>query len=281
MPRRPATVRARGLGAELRELREKCNLTTREVARRLGWSASTVSRTETGHRNISSEDVSALLAVYGVAGRERDHLLTLARETSQPGWWETRHPGLPAQLSALIGFESQATRITDVELILVPGLLQTPEYTRALMEGGGIPTAEAETRIATRLGRQALLSRPQPPEVVTIIDEAALRRPVGGRKVMIDQLHHLARVAENPNVTVQVVPYSAGAHPGLNGSFVVLEFAKARTIVHLEHKRSSLFLDDPEDTTPFTASIATLRDIALNPDDSVRFLTTVAAEYES
>jgi transcriptional regulator with XRE-family HTH domain len=281
MPKRPATVRARGLGAELRELREQNHFTTREVAKRLGWSASTVSRTETGQRNISSEDVAALLALYGVAGKEREHLLALAREANQPGWWETRHPGLPSQLTALIGFESEATRIIDVELILVPGLLQTPEYMRALMEGGGVPTAEAETRIATRLGRQALLSRPQPPEVVTIVDEAALHRPIGGREVMVGQLHHLARVAKYPNITVLVVPYSVGAHPGVNGSFVVLEFAKARTIVHLEHKRSSLFLDDPEDTAPFAASVDTLRDIALNPADSVGFLTAMAADYES
>ncbi|GAA0315435.1 helix-turn-helix domain-containing protein [Actinoallomurus spadix] len=281
MPRRPATVRARGLGAELRELREKSNLTTREVARMLGWSASTVSRTETGHRNISSEDVSALLAVYGVAGRERDHLLALAREANQPGWWETRHPGLPAQLTALIGFESQATRITDVALIVFPGLLQTADYARAVMEAAGISAVHAETRVATRLGRQAALSRPNPPQYLAILDEAVLRRPIGGRNTMAAQLRHVLNVAERPNVEVRVLPFDRGAHAGLAGSFVVLAFPKAPTIVHLEHKRSSLLLDEPGDVTAFTEAADLIRNVAFDPIRSAEFIAKVAAEYES
>lgn len=281
MPKRPATVRARGLGAELRELRETKKLTTREVAKHLGWSASTVSRTENGMRNISSEDVAALLVLYGVTGQERERLLALARESDQPGWWETQHPGLPSQLTALIGFESQAIRIVDVELILVPGLLQTPEYVRAMLDAASVPGLQAETRVATRLGRQALLSRPEPPEYLAIVDESVLRRPVGGKAVMAEQIRHIGRVAERPNVSVQVIPYDCGAHAGLSGSYVLLEFAKARSIVHLEHKRSSLFLDEPDDVTPFVSTVDTLRNVALDPIRSIELLKSLAVEYES
>lgn len=281
MPKRPATVRARGLGAELRDLRAAKSLTTREVAARLGWSASRVSRTENGRRNISSEDVAALLVLYGVTGAERDRLLTLAREADQPGWWETRHPGLPSQLNALIGFESQATRIIDLQLVLVPGLLQSPEYTRAVMERTGVPANEIETRVATRLSRQVILSRADPPEYLAILDEAVVRRPIGGRTVMIEQLRRLVGIAERPGISLQVIPYGVGAHAGLNGSFMMLEFAKARTIVHLEHTRSSLFLDDPDDVSPFATGIDTLREMALDPMKSAEFIASVAAEYES
>ncbi|MCO5994012.1 helix-turn-helix domain-containing protein [Actinoallomurus rhizosphaericola] len=269
------------MGAELRELREKSHLTTREVARRLGWSASTVSRTETGHRNISSEDVAALLALYGVAGKERDHLLALAREANQPGWWETRHPGLPSQLTALIGFESQATRITDVALIVVPGLLQTADYARAVMKAAGISAMHAETRVATRLGRQAALSRPAPPQYLAILDEAVLRRPIGGRATMAAQLRHILSVAERPNVEVRVLAYDQGAHAGLAGSFVVLTFPKAPAIVHLEHKRSSLLLDEPGDVTAFIEAADLIRNVAFDPIRSAEFIAKVAAEYES
>jgi len=281
MPKRPATVRARGLGAELRELRDAKKLTTREVAKHLGWSASTVSRTENGMRNISSEDVAALLVLYGVTGKERDRLLALARESDQPGWWETQHPGLPSQLTALIGFESQATQIVDVELILMPGLLQTPEYARAMLDAASVPGLQAETRVATRLGRQALLSRPAPPEYLAIVDESVLRRPVGGKAVMAEQIRHMCRATERPNVAVQVIPYDLGAHAGLSGSYVLLEFAKARTIVHLEHKRSSLFLDEPDDIAPFVATVDTLRNVALDPIRSIECLKSLAVEYES
>jgi transcriptional regulator with XRE-family HTH domain len=280
MPKRPATVRARGLGAELRELRHNTGLSTRAVAARLDWSPSMLNRIENGQRTITTEDVSALLVLYEITGAERDRLLGLARDSTQPGWWETRAPGLPSQLTALIGFESQATHITDVQLALIPGLLQTPEYTRALMQGGGVPALEAETRVATRLGRQAVLSRPHPPEYLAIIDEASLRRPVGDEAVMAEQLRHVVRVAKRQNTTVQVIPYQQGAHPGLNGAYVILKFAKARTIVHLEHKRSSLFLDEPDDVKPFVAGVDTLREVALDPAQSAAFLDTVAAEYD-
>lgn len=280
MPRRRPTARSRSLGAELRDLRHDRKLSTRDVGDRLGWSASTVSRVETGGRTTKSEDVSALLVVYNITGAERDRLLDMAREADQPGWWETSRPGLPSQLTALIGFESQAVRITDVCTVLMPGLLQTPEYTRAVMAGGLIPNPDAETRVATRMGRQVVLSRPEPPELLAIVDEAALRRPVGGQTVMAEQLRHAVKVAERPNVTVRVLPFERGAHTGLDGPYVVLKFAKASTIVHLEHKQSGIFLDEPQDVEPFLAATVTLAEAALDPAASEKFILSVADEYD-
>lgn len=281
MSKRPATVRARGLGAELRELRNATGLSTREVAERVGWSASTVNRIENGNRAVTSEDVAALLVIYGVTGQERDRLLELAREASQPGWWETGSPALPTQLSALIRFETEASRIVDVGLVLVPGLLQTPEYARAVMVSSKVPEPEIDPRVATRMGRQVVLTRPEPPEFVAIIDEAALRRPIGGHAVMAEQLQHLLKVADRPHVTLQIVPFSCDGHVSLHGSFVLLEFAKAAAVVHHEHKRSSIFLDEPEDVQPYAEVARILQEEALNSDESADFVAAIAAEYET
>jgi len=246
----------------------------------LGWSPSTLSRLENGLRGITVEDVAALLVVYQVTGAERDRLLALAREVDRPGWWETGLPGLPNQLTALIGFESQAERITDVGMLLVPGLLQTTEYARAVMVGGDVPAHEIEARVVTRLGRQALLSRPDPPELHVVLDESVLRRPVGGPPVMAAQLRHILTAAARPTITVQVLPSVLGAHLGTAGSFVLLEFAKAHAIVHLEHLRSSLFVDEPDDVTPFVHARDTLARQALDPAASADLLASLADEYQ-
>jgi transcriptional regulator with XRE-family HTH domain len=280
MPKRPATVRARGLGAELRELRNKACLSTRAVAQQLGWSASTLNRIENGGRNITTEDVSALLALYKVTGKERDRLLEFAREADHPGWWETATSKLPIQLAALIGFEAEATRITHVNLVLVPGLLQTPEYIRALMDGFRIPQPRRETFIATRLGRQAILSKPNLMKYLAIIDEAVLRRPIGGPQVMAAQLRHIIAVSQRPNITVRVIPFEHGAHIGLDGSYVLLEFAKAQPLIHLEHKRSGIFVDEPEDVNAFIETTKILQEMALDCSQSVEFIASIAHEYE-
>lgn len=280
MPRRPPGVRARGLGAELKELRGATGLSVRAVAERLGWTHSVVNRIELGKRKTTSEEVSALLVVYNIKGAERDRLIDLAREVGQPGWWETGQPGLPKQLPALIGFESTATRITDLSTVLVSGLLQTAEYTREVMLSGLVSPAEAETLVAMRLGRQAVLSKREPPTYLTIIDEAALRRHVGGPGVMADQLRAIVKASSRANVTVQVLPFDRGGHPGLDGAYLIMEFAKAPTIVHLEHKRSSLFVDEPEDVMPFVDATARLRQVALDPDETREFLVSLTTEYE-
>lgn len=280
MAKRTATVRARGLGAELKELRGTTKLSTRAVAERVGWSASTVNRIENGSRTVTSEDVSALLVVYGVTGAERERLLGLAKEASRPGWWETGSPSLPSQLAALIRFEAEATRIVNFELVLIPGLLQTPGYARAIMECGQVPEGEVETRVVTRMGRQVVLSRAKPPKLLVIIDEAALHRPIGGRTVMAEQLRHVVSIAERPNVTVQVMPFSYGGHTALNGPFALLEFTKARPAVHLEHKGSMVMLDEPQHVEPYEHMVKCLQHESLDSNESSDLITRMAAEYE-
>ncbi|GAA3740144.1 helix-turn-helix domain-containing protein [Salinactinospora qingdaonensis] len=279
MPRK-ATVRARGLGAELKELRTRTGLTTTVVGKRLGWSASTVSRIETGQRGVTSEEVAAMLVVYRATPEERERLVGLAREVDKPGWWETGDSGLPKQLTSLISFESQATRITAMSLAYVPGLLQTEQYAHAVMLASGVSASAAQTRVVTRMGRQGVLTRSDPVEFHAFIDEAVLRRPLGGAAVMAEQVRHLLAMGKRSNITIQVLPFSAGGHLGLDGSFVILEYGKAPTIVHLENKTSSLFLDDHEDTALYLADAATLENVALKASESARFLASIADTYE-
>ena len=283
MPKRPATVRARGLGAELRELRNKTGLSTRTVAQQMGWSASTLNRIENGGRTITSEDVSALLVLYEITGQERDRLLELAREADQPGWWERASSALPSQLTALIGFESEATQITDASLILIPGLLQIPEYTRALLAklaGFSASKSDIEARLVARLGHQVILSKPNPPKFLAILDEAALRRPIGGRQVMAAQLRQIITTSQRSNVTVQVIPFDRGEHAGPNGSYILLEFSRAPTIVYLEHRNFILFVDEPADADLFCNLTEILRKTALDSAQSSTLIASIADEYE-
>lgn len=280
MTRQNIRAKARGLGAELADLRAQAGMTLREVGDRLGWSAPTVCRIENGTRDTTPEEVAALLVVYKITGARNDRLVELARTIDQSGWWETSTSGLPGQLTALCAFEAEATKITEVGIVLIPGILQTAEYARAVMEATKVPDHLIESMVAVRLGRQAILSRHNPPELHVIIDEAALHRTLGGPAVMADQLRHLIRHAVRPNITVQVLRQAA--HEGLDGSYITLEFPPpARPFVHLEHLRSSLFLDEQDDVRVFQATTATLAQKALDPAGTRDFLAHLARRYES
>lgn len=274
------SARARGLGAELRAARLRAGLEAQAVGKKLGWSKSTMSRIESGTRRVDEADVSAILAVLGVTGDERERLLTLARELDQSVWWETAAPtGLPAQLTAVLGFERDACRITELAISLVPGLLQTYDYARALMIGGGVPEPDVEARVAIRRGRQDVLVRRNPATFVAIIDQGALMRPVGDAGVMAEQMQHLIKVAAMPNVEIRILPF--GVHPGIDGSFSLFEFPKAPAVVHLEHHRSSGFLDEPEDVSAYMQLRDTVLSTALSADESVALLSRSADEWES
>ncbi|HEV2779594.1 MAG TPA: helix-turn-helix transcriptional regulator [Actinophytocola sp.] len=271
--------RARALAAELRDLRRQAKLNTRDAADRIGISSASLNRSELGTRMPPPEEVSALMVAYAVTGVARERVLALARAANPAGWWETGGNALPKQLPTLITFESQATRITEFQPLVVPGLLQTHAYMRTLMQSGGIPDDEAEPRVAARAGRQTVLTRKNPPRYTTIMDEAVLRRPFGGRAVMAQQIRRIIELAELPNITVQVIPFDRGGYP-IYGPFVLLQFAKALDIVHLEHKQASGFLDDPGDTAPFQPLTDTLKAAALGPAETSEFLAAVAADYD-
>lgn len=273
------TVRIRGLGGELRQLRERNRMTTRHVAAQLGWQASKVSRVETGKQGIAVEDMASLLVVYGVTGDERRRLLGMAERSREPGWWEIGR-GLSKESKTLIQLEVDATRILNFEPLLVPGLLQTPEYTRALMKSGGLSEVDTEARMAGRLGRQAILSRDDPPELRVIVDETVLRRAVGGPRTMARQLRRMAEATEGPHVTLQVLPFALGAHTGLDGSFMVLDFAEHKSVVHIEHKITAQFLEEPEQIDLFRREADRLAALALTPAESADFVERVATEHE-
>ncbi|MGC9668758.1 helix-turn-helix domain-containing protein [Planosporangium sp. 12N6] len=273
------TIVGRGLAGELRECRQGKKLSVRAVAAQLGWQASKLSRLETGRQGLRIEDVASLLVIYGVTGDERKRLLAMAERSAEPGWWEVLG-GLPVESRTLIQLEAEATAIFDFEPLLVPGLLQTPDYTRAVMKVCGVPDDDAQTRVAARLGRQAILTRDEPPTLHAILDEGVLRRVLGSRWVMARQLRHLVEAADRPAVTFQVVPFEVGGHTGLDGSFALLDFSRNRSVVHLEHKISGLFLEEPEQVALFRREMDRLAEAALSPAKSVDLVARIATEHE-
>lgn len=280
MPKPKPKPQARGLAEGLRIARKASKLAMVEVAEKLQWSQSTLSRIETGVRNASAEEVSALLAVYQVTGEQRDSLIEMARDVDRPNWLETRYSDVPSQAKTLAQYESDASRIVDAGLILIPGLLQTAAYTRSVMHTTGVPPSDIQARVNLRLERQKVLARRKPPRLVAFVDEAALRRRVGGARVMSDQLRHLAALTTMGGVELRVIPFDVGGHPGVNGAYVLLEFADARPVVHLEHRRSGVFLHQAIDVDPYLEATASMNAIALEPMQSVRMVEVIAESYD-
>ena len=280
MPGNPHTsVRSRQVAAELRVLREQAGLSGNEVAKRMGMSPSKISRIETGNSGLQIEDVAALLGLYQVPAAKRDELLDLVRRSEERGWW-TRQPGLPQLWRSLIDFEAKATRVQNYEALVVPGLLQTAEYARAVIQGVAptISEAELDNLVAARMARQALLTRSAAPQFFAVVDEGALRRPVGEPGVMRRQLHHLLGVAGQPHVTLRVVPTAAGAHAGLRGPFLILEFAEEPALVHVENHGTCLFLEEEADLADYRLALGTILHVALAPAATAELLGTIAAE---
>lgn len=275
------TAKARGLGAELRELRKGAGLTVRGLEERLSFSRSTISRIERGDRVPSAEDLGAMLAIYNVTGKRRKELLQMAKDADQPNWTEIGDSGIPRQLAALLEFEREATRISALALNRIPGLLQTKDYARVVLRAGGVPTDRTETLTDIRASRQDVLFRTPPVEFLALVDEVALQRVVGGPSVMSDQLRYVLEAAAAPNVTVQVIPLDVGAHIGQDGPHLLLEFAKADPIVHLEHRRSGQFLDEREDASDFLDLTATLQRQALSPSSSAKLIAKYIADLET
>ncbi|PWI45938.1 helix-turn-helix transcriptional regulator [Streptomyces sp. ICBB 8177] len=276
------TVRRRRLGSELRKLREQKGMTAEEVAARLLVSQSKISRLENGRRSISQRDVRDLCGVYGVEDhRVVDSLMQMAKESRQQGWW---HAFGDVPYSVYIGLETDAASLRVYESLVVPGLLQTPEYARAVIEGmwPENTTAEIEKRTKVRLKRQDRITDPvNPMRYWAVVDEAALRRVTGDERIMSDQMQHLVKCSSMPHVTLQVLPYSVGAHPGMYGKFAILEFEDASdaTVVYLEGVTSDLYLEKPNDVHDYSMMYEHLRALALGPDQSRQFIIELAEEY--
>ncbi|MGN5379102.1 helix-turn-helix domain-containing protein [Streptomyces lasalocidi] len=276
------TVRRRQLGQELRRLRELKGMTAEEVAERLLVSQSKISRLENGRRSISQRDVRDLCGVYEVEDqRIVDSLMEMARDSRQQGWWHT-FGDIP--YSVYIGLETDAESLRVYEPQLVTGLLQTHAYAEALVQGALPETspADIEKRVQVRLRRQErITAEGNPLRLWVVLDEAALRRVVGSRLVMREQLDHLIEMSQLPHVTVQVLPFEVGAHPGLNGQYAILEFTDAAdsSVVYLEGVTSDLYLEKAQDVQKYAVMYEHLRAQSLNVEQSRQFIAKVAKEY--
>ncbi|EFL30603.1 DNA-binding protein [Streptomyces viridochromogenes DSM 40736] len=278
-------VRRRKLGAELRALRTSAGLTSGQAARLVGWHQSKVSRIETGTSGVKPADVRLLLDAYGVADSQlRELLMVLAGADDSGGrhhWWHAYRGVLPPTYRDFISLESQAGTMRTLETTVVPGLLQTPEYARAVTRAAveGLSEERLDTLVEVRLARQDVLRADPPLELSAVLDEAVLRREVGGPGVMARQLERLVEAARLPQVRLQVLPFTAGAHIGVTGPFVIFSFSSTADldVVVLDHLTSSLYLERKEDLRVYSEAFNTLQIHALSPEDSLDFIAGTAA----
>jgi transcriptional regulator with XRE-family HTH domain len=276
-----ATVLRMLLGGQLRRLREGAGMTPEQAGYEIRASRSKISRLENGRVKLKSRDVTDLLTLYGVTDEDtRSKFLALVRQSNTEDWWRKYSDILPDWFETYVGLEAAAATIRSFEVQFVHGLFQTEDYARAVLGRRTAPPKEVERRVALRLKRQDLLSRPNPPRIWSVMDEAVLRRPVGGRAVMRAQFRHLIEVAEFPRVTLQVVPFASGSHAGESGSFTVLRFEERDLpdVVYLEQLTGAIYLDQRADVERYLEVVNELSTEALTPDETTRFIEQVARE---
>ncbi|MDQ0963506.1 transcriptional regulator with XRE-family HTH domain [Streptomyces sp. B4I13] len=275
-------VRRRKLGAELRTLRAQAGLTSGEAARLVGWHQSKVSRIETGVSGSKPADVRLLLDAYGVADQQlRELMLALAGDGGgRDHWWHAYRGVLPPAYRDFISLESQASAMRTLETTVVPGLLQTPEYARAVTGAAveGLDEEQLDTLVEVRLARQDVLRAQPPLELNAVLDESVLRREVGGPEAMARQLRRLAEASRLPQVSLQVLPFTAGAHIGVTGPFVIFSFSRTSDldVVVLDHLTSSLYLERKEDLQAYAQAFNALRAHALPPGESSDYIAAIA-----
>jgi transcriptional regulator with XRE-family HTH domain len=277
----PMMLRRR-LRTELRTARLKNSLTQEQVAKANEWSLSKINRIEQAKSRISANDLKALLQLYGITDKEQaDELLALARAARQAPWWRRYSDVAPATLLELIDYESVASSVKQYETTFVPGILQTEEYASAVLQIFYDETTSAE-RVAAlvdlRTKRRELLNSEDAPSFSFVLDESITHRLVGSPSITSQQLAHLANVAELPNVTIQILPFTASLHPGIKGTFKVVEFADTpdENIVFLEGPRGDLIIDNPEETERYLEDFRRIMEKGLSPSDSVSRLREAA-----
>jgi transcriptional regulator with XRE-family HTH domain len=272
------------LGRQLQALREKAGLSHQQAADAIYSSEWTIRRIEAGKGALKPLNIKSLLIAYGVTDvREIDAFLGLARDASRPGWWHSYGDVLPDWFKVAVGLEESASLIRAYEPQVVPGLLQTEAYVRAIT-AASFPSEqeeESERRVALRLARQDLLERPAPPEYWIVLEETVLRRPIGGRKVMRGQVEHLIEAASRPDITVQVLPFAAGWHPAMYGMFNIFRFPDDAMpdVVYSEALTSATYLNKPEETTQYTEALDRMAAMAATPDQTITILRQILKEY--
>lgn len=279
--RQMPTARLRKLAREMRRLRSESGLTREEVTARTAVNEATLYRLEHGKGRPQKRTLIALLNEYGVDQQQREAILALSNQADEQGWLRPYHADLPDEYVGYISFEAEARSVRNYESSFIPGLLQTQGYARAVIKGV-LPTAtskEVDQRVQARNERQGVFSKNDPLELWAIVDEAALRRTVGGTEVMVDQLNHLAKMAAEPYVTLQVIPFKSGAHPGMPGSFVLMDFAPDDPLlVYIDSMAGDLFLEADEDVRRYNQIFDHLRAMALSPSDSADLIASVVRE---
>ncbi len=270
------------LGSQLRMLREVRGITREEAGYAIRASGSKISRMELGRVSFKERDVTDLLKLYGVDEDEAATLVELAVQANTPGWWHKYSDVLPDWFQVYVGLEEAASLIRLYEVQFVPGLLQTADYARAVVRLGqpGAAPEEIERRISLRMGRQELLTKPGGPRLWAIVDEAALRRPIGGKEVMRAQLVQLIEATNEPQVTLQVMPFRSGGHAAEAGAFAIMRFPEADLpdVVYLEQLTSALYLDKRDDVEKYTEVMERLSVESESPERSVEILSGMLEE---
>jgi transcriptional regulator with XRE-family HTH domain len=276
------TVKRLVLGAHLHQLREERKISAEQAAEAIRGSHSKISRMEHGRVGFKLRDVSDLLTLYGVTDpEERAALLNLSREANTPGWWHAYSDVLPTWVEPYVGLEAAASVIRTYEVQFVPGLLQTEEYARALIRlGSAVSEDEVDRRAELRISRQDVLRGATPPQLWAVVDEGALRRPVGSQEITRRQLEHLITMAEHPAVSLQVLPFSAGSHAAMGGPFTILRFAEPdlHDVVYIEQLTSALYLDKPSEVDSYLEVMEQLCLQAEPAGSTVKVLSQILGE---
>ncbi|MFD9737128.1 helix-turn-helix domain-containing protein [Umezawaea sp. NPDC059074] len=270
------------LGAQLRRLREAADITRADAGYSIRGSESKISRLELGRVGLKERDVSDLLTMYGVTDQtERDTFLEMVKRSNQPGWWHRFNDLMPDWFQDFVGLEEAATRILTYELQFLPGLMQTEDYARAIASHGRPDSAgpDVERRVGLRMSRQKILHRPGAPRLWAVIDESVLRRPIGGREIMMGQLDHLLELTKQPQITLQVVPFALSGYAA-ESPFTMLRFGEPELpdLVYIEHLAGALYLDKRDEVELYSRAFDRLTVDAVTPDRTRQMLAKARAE---
>ncbi|MFJ4831506.1 helix-turn-helix domain-containing protein [Streptomyces sp. NPDC088747] len=275
------TARRRRLSIELKKLREMSTLTCAQVGKALDWSGSKVNRMETGNGRVQPSDIDAMCRFYNTSDELREFLKSLARQAKTPGWWQVHGAGVPEWFSIYIGLEQDASTFRQYQCELLPGLMQTPAYAGELHKTGAhLPTEDIERAVRVRMERQSMLTAPDGPDTWFIVNEGALRKIVGDRALMREQLEHVLKCVELPCVTVQVLPFDAGTCPA-TGSFTMLGFPDREDpdLVYRDGITDAVYLEGEHHVREYTRAFDGLRAAALSPPRSTELINSILKEY--
>jgi transcriptional regulator with XRE-family HTH domain len=276
------TVRSRLLAILLRKFRITAGLSNAAVAKSTGMSPSVISSVETAKSGIYLDKLQKLLDLYQVSESQRAQLIDMARHAEERGWVNLHSDTLPENWQTWAEFEAEAVAVFNYEPLMIPGLLQTPEYARAVIQATGpaLSVAEVDKLVASRMARQVHLNKSQPLKLRVIIEGDVLKRPFGGADAWVRQLRHLVDCAAYPNIQIQILPTAAGVHPALDGSFVILEYGDGTKLVHIECKIPIVYLDEEEQIQEYTQIWNRVSALACNMEKSVDLISAIADQVD-